>query len=89
MTNNEELRVARESINLEPETAGTPKITKTNWNPKSGQDTLRLKQELEEQARREKAMMEFETLPHTRMIRDLEKQIATLQKQVKALTSKK
>ena len=89
MTENNELRIPRESISLDVETAGTPKISKTNWSPKSGQDTLRLKQELEEQARREKAMMEFETLPHTKMIRDLEKQIATLQKQVKALTSKK
>ena len=89
MTDNNELRIPRESISLEKgEPVGTPKISSTNWKPSASQEELRRKGEERLAAIQEQARIEFESRAEIQLIRALEKKVETLTKEVKALKSK-
>ena len=78
--NSDELRVPRETINLEKgESAGKPKITRTNWVPSAHQQELRQKNEERAAAFEEQVRQEFESRPEIRLIRTLEGRVALLE----------
>ena len=85
MTTNKE----RLTFPIQAQKIEAPKVTRVGWRPSEGQENLRLKMEQEAEAFRLQQEQMFEALPHTKMIRDLEKQIVALQKEVKALSAKK
>ena len=68
-------------------TSTTQKVTKSNWVPSDRQEELRVRLEQQEEERREQLRQEFETRPEIVLIRELQKEVASLQKQIKKLTT--
>ena len=81
----------RKSISLEKEEvsgiSNQPKISSTNWRPSSRQEELRKRLEQQEEERKERARQEFECRVEIQLIRALEKKVASLEKQIKKITT--
>ncbi len=83
----------RQSIDLNKEevtgVSNKPKVTRTNWKPSASQEQLRERLEQQEEDRKEQLRQEFECRPEIILIRDLEKEVAKLRKQINKLTETK